>query len=182
MKLSDDEILQLLKTKGESAMEMLYDRYYRYLCHAVYNVLKDSVITEDIVQEVFMEIWKKKEQLNIKISLKAYLRRASVNKSLNYIRDNKIKFEGDDQLKDNLKSDENIQDNLEAKEMEAAVIEAIDQLPPKCRDVFKLSRFEGKTYQEIADIMGISIKTVENQISKALKAMRAAILRHREKL
>ncbi len=178
---SDEEILVRLRKEGQPAMKILYDKYYNYLCHAVYNVLKDSVMAEDIVQDVFMEIWKKREQIDINTSLKAYLRRAAVNKSLNHIRNTKIRLEGDDDLKGLKLNEEDVQAKMEVDELQLAVHEAIDGLPPKCKEVFQLSRFESKSYQEIADLMNISVKTVENQISKALKVLRVAVQEHKKK-
>lgn len=178
--LNDEEIIQLLNSEGEPAMKHLFDKYYNYMCHAVYNVLKDTVMAEDIVQDVFYEVWKKRASINISTSLKAYLRRAAVNKSLNHIRNNRVKINDNEEAVIELKqTNEDVQAQMEADELEIVVHEAVRSLPPKCMEVFKLSRFELKSYQEIADHLGISIKTVENQISKALKTLRNAVSAHK---
>jgi len=116
MENTDKEIILLLKSNGEKAMEEIYSRYYNYLCHATYKILNDSVATEDIVQDVLMEIWKKKETINITISLKAYLRRASINKALNYLRGKKIKFEDDDSYKETFIDSDDSLEKLEYNE------------------------------------------------------------------
>lgn len=178
MENTDKEIILLLKSNGEKAMEEIYSRYYNYLCHATYKILNDSVATEDIVQDVLMEIWKKKEALNITISLKAYLRRASINKALNHLRGQKIKFEDDDSYKETFIDSDDSLEKLEYSELSDVINKTIEALPEKCRIVFSMSRFESMSYQEIATSLEISIKTVENQISKALRILRAKVKSH----
>jgi len=178
MENTDKEIILLLKSNGEKAMEEIYSRYYNYLCHATYKILNDSVATEDIVQDVLMEIWKKKETINITISLKAYLRRASINKALNYLRGKKIKFEDDDSYKETFIDSDDSLEKLEYNELSDVINNTIEALPEKCRRVFSMSRFESMSYQEIATALEISIKTVENQISKALRILRASVKNH----
>ena len=175
MPSSDEEIFQLLQTQPDQAIECLFREHYRYVCHAVYRVLPDMVLVEDLVQEVFYELWRKKDRLNIQTSFKAYLRRAAVNKTLNYIRDQKIKVsEPTDDLP--LRSAEvTSHERLDAQDLQSAINRAVDQLPERCRAVFMLSRFEDQTYREIAEGLNISVKTVENQMSKALRHLRTAL-------
>lgn len=170
--LNDKDLLDLLRRDREKAIELLFVRYYSFLCKVIIKIIPDENLVEDLAQEVFFELWRKKEVLHINTSLKAYLRRAGMNKALNYIRDQKIKWNG---------SEENLQipsreagagQIIEASELEAMINSAIDELPEKCRLVFVLSRFEDLTYKEIAARLDISVKTVENQISKALKQLR----------
>lgn len=174
--LSDQEILDLFEKDKEAGINAMFTQYYNYLCHAVYKVLKDQVQVEDIVQEVFYEFWKKKEAIVINTSLKAYLRRSSVNKALNFIRDKKIKFDEEEKIDEVKFSDKtNAQNSMEYSELEAYVTKAVDSLPEKCRIIFAMSRYEEFTYKEIAAKLNISTKTVENQISKALRLLRGQI-------
>lgn len=174
--LSDQELINNLQNGNERAIDILFRRHYSFVCHAVYRILKDSNTAEDIAQEVFFGLWKKRENLNITISVKAYLKRAAINKSLNFIRDQKIKFDDKEEQLPILTSNQSTtQEKLEAEDLQKKIDEAIDSLPEKCRLVFTLSRFEEMTYQEIADHLGISIKTVENQISKALRVLRSVL-------
>jgi len=167
--------LQLLRIDSERAIEQLFEQYYAYLCRSAFRLLPDGHLAEDLVQEVFYELWKRRESLRISISLKAYLRRATVNKTLNYIRDHrKVFFEAEDHQPLAGKLDD-AQQRLEAAELQERIDRAIDQLPDRCRIVFVLSRFEEMTYAEIADQLNISVKTVENQISKALRSLRKAL-------
>lgn len=178
MKYTDTELLSFLKEDRELGMKYLFDNYYNYMCHAVYKIIPDSVTVEDIVQDVFLEIWKKRQQLNVTISFKAYLRRAAVNKSLNFIRSRRLVFEEEDTIKETFIDEADSQRDLEVDELKLVITEAVDSLPEKCRLVFSLSRFEELSYKEIAAQLSISVKTVENQISKALKILRIAVKEH----
>jgi RNA polymerase sigma-70 factor (ECF subfamily) len=172
---TDKEILQLLPTKGDKAMELLFKKYYTYLCRVLIRVIPDENTVEDLAQDVFLDVWRKRDTINISVSLKAYLRRAARNKALNYIRDRKIKWEDDDSHPEMESTIVGANQLLEAEELQQLINRSIDQLPERCRLVFSLSRFEDMTYQEVADELGISIKTVENQISKALKLLRVSL-------
>lgn len=172
---TDQELLELLQKNADKAVELLFRQYYAYVCKVVYQIVTDAQVAEDIGQDVFFELWRKKEKLNISISLKAYLRRAAVNKTLNYLRDRKIKWDDESELPKLAGDMPDANRPLEAAELQQFIDKAIDQLPEKCRIVFMLSRQEDLSYQEIADYLNISTKTVENQISKALKHMRTVL-------
>lgn len=137
--------------------------------------MPDQNIAEDLAQEVFFDLWRKRDKLNIKTSLKAYLRRAAVNKTLNYIRDKKINFEEEDKIPDLDNEQTSVIQKMSADELQVKITAAIDSLPERCRIIFSLSRYEEMTYKEIAQKLDISIKTVENQISKALSILRVAL-------
>ena len=176
--LSEADLQALFAKDAEKAIEVLFEQYYSYLCQAVYKILPDAAIVEDLVQEVFFELWRRRDKVQISTTFRAYLRRAAVNKTLNYIRDQKIKFA--DEPKEWTLSAYQIegQEKLEVAELQQLIDESIDSLPERCRMVFVLSRFEDYSYQQIADELGISVKTVENQISKALKILRDRLGSH----
>ncbi|MFZ2899704.1 MAG: RNA polymerase sigma-70 factor [Saprospiraceae bacterium] len=172
--LDDYDLLRRLSDDDEAAMEVLFKRHYSLVSYSIYNLVKDPRTTEDLAQEVFMEIWKRRDSLVINTSLKAYLRRSAVNKTLNYLRDKKNwKNEELSEIQLNLSSEPG--KTLEATELEKIIGQAIEQLPERCQLIFKLSRVEEKSYQEIADELNISVKTVENQIVKALRMLRDAL-------
>ncbi|MEN0002489.1 MAG: RNA polymerase sigma-70 factor [Bacteroidota bacterium] len=173
--IPEKDWLHLLSTDSEKAMDQLFKSYYAYVCKAVFKIIPDTRTAEDIAQEVFMEIWRKRDRFQIATSLKAYLRRAAVNRSLNYIRDNKIVIAATEVALQLQAQGPKAQENLETHELQQLIDQSIDQLPERCRLVFVLSRFEQMTYKEIAEQLGISVKTVENQISKALQLLRAAL-------
>ncbi len=176
MQTEDDVILDLLSKGDQKFIDLLFDKYYTYLCNVVYRVINDADYAEDIVQEIFTDIWRKRESINIQTSLRAYLRRASVNRSLNHIRKQRMKFDENEEAIIDIESNTiDGQQELEKDELEQRIHDCINGLPPKCKLVFSLSRFENMSYQEIADHLEISIKTVENQISKALRILRNSI-------
>lgn len=176
MSYSDEDILFMLNANEERAISVLFDNFYEYLCNVVYRVLHDRGYAEDIVQEIFYDLWRKREKIKIQSSLRAYLRRAAVNRSLNHIRKQRMKFEEDEEVILDVKAKgTDGQLELEKDELEQRIYDIIESLPPKCKIIFGLSRFENMTYQEIADELNISIKTVENQVSKALKILRTAV-------
>ena len=176
--LNDQALLALLKKDPDRGIEHIFRQYYAYVCQAVYRILPDEVLVEDICQEVFLELWRRRDRLVIQSSLRAYLRRTAVNRTLNFIRDQKVTF---DQDSDELFLASNLAgtaQELEAKELEKLIDQAIDQLPARCRLVFVLSRFHEMSYKQIAKELDISVKTVENQISKALKYLRQMLGPH----
>ncbi len=176
MLAEDEEILTMLSNGNQKSIDLLFDRYYTYLCNVIYRVINDADYAEDIVQEIFTDIWRKRESINVQSSLRAYLRRAAVNRSLNHIRKQRMKFDENEEAIIDIESDTiDGQKEMEKDELEKRIHDCIDSLPPKCKLVFSMSRFENMSYQEIANHLDISIKTVENQISKALRILRATI-------
>lgn len=174
--IEEKDWLKALKEGKESALKQIFNHYYKYLVVTAYNITSDNDKAKDLVQDVFYEIWKKREQISVELSLKSYLRRAVVNRSLNFIKTRK-RFDFGDENLDAQTPDREIsaQRKLEAADLQAAVNEAIDSLPPKCKAIFMLSRFESLSHKEIAAKLEISTKTIENQITKALKIVRAAV-------
>ena len=171
---TDAELLELLGKDADKAIEVLFRQYYSYVCKMVYQVVPEANVAEDLAQDIFFEIWRRKDQLKV-TSIRAYLRRAALNRTLNYLRDRKIKWENDQALPDLQSEEVPTNEPVETAELEKFIKQAITQLPEKCRMVFILSRFEELSYQEIAEKLNISIKTVENQISKALKHLRTVL-------
>jgi RNA polymerase sigma-70 factor (ECF subfamily) len=143
-------------------------------------MIGDSATAEDMSQEVFVEVWNRRETLDVKTSLKGYLRMIAVNKTLNYIRSKKMNFEQEDAVLHIPSTENSSQIILEAEDLKNAINHAVDKLPERCRIIFGLSRYEEKTYREISEELDISIKTVENQMSKALKIVRKAVLEFQE--
>lgn len=165
-------IVELLCTHPEAAMERIFLEYYSVVLLAIVRIVVQKQIAEDLAQDVMYDFWRNHEKIQINTSLKAYLKRAAVNKSLNFVRDNKMRWDNEEDLRSVKSVLPDGRQQLEQQELQRRVDLAIDALPAKCRLVFVLSRFEEMTYQEIADQLGISIKTVENQISRALRILR----------
>lgn len=164
---------QLISAGDKKAYEELFRAWYQPLCNYACSLLKDMDEAEEVVQNVFFNIWNKRESLQVTTSIKAYLYRAVHNDCLNKIKHGKVrtmyaqdyKSSQGDSVVDSGKA-------LEGKELNALIHKAIDSLPEQCGTVFKLSRFENLKYSEIAEQLEISVKTVENHMGKALKLMR----------
>ena len=152
---------------------MLFKSSFNGLCYFAQRYVKDFDTAKEIVQDAFLNLWEKRESIDLSKPVKSYLTTSVYNRSLNYLRDNK-KFNKDILSFENLYpyNNQDTGDKLVATEINNKINNAIEELPEKCREVFKLSRFENLKYQQIADKLNISIKTVETQMSKALQHMR----------
>lgn len=168
-----DDVLQRLQNGDRSALQVLFHQHHGMVCGVIHRFIQDHSTVEDLAQEVFVRFWEKREQIQINSSLQAYLRRMAINEALGYLRRSKHLY--DEEITPQVTAtgmDGSVEEKYLHTELEQSVRDAIDTLPPKCRTVFQLSRFEEMTYLEIADQMGISIKTVENQMGKALRVLR----------
>lgn len=153
----------------------MFKSYYKMLCSYANQIVADSENSEEIVQEMFFRLWQKKESLFIETSLKSYLFRAVHNSCLNFIKHNKIKKAyASNYLQQSETSDSqyNPDDSDELKDL---IGKAVEKLPPERKKVFMMIRYEDRKYQEVADLLGISVKTVENQMGKAMQFLREAL-------
>lgn len=150
-------------------LEKMYKAHYKSLRNVVENIVGDKEASHDIVQDVFLKLWSKKENVDLIRNQKAYLTRSVINSSLTYLETNKdrVRLSGID-----VEAAGSPETGIMAKELEARIEVALAGLPPKCKAIFVLSRFEGMKYKEIADHLDVSEKTVENQVGIALKKMR----------
>jgi len=169
----EKEWLELLQSDDEAAMEKIFQQYYKYLVVTSFNILDDDAKAKDLVQDVFFDFWQKRKNLSLDFSLKAYLRRAVINKSIDEIRRRKKLVFNDEMVEQAVEQQVNFhREEIDQSDLKASMMRAIENLPEKCKVVFKLSRFEGLTHKEIAAELEISTKTIENQITKALKLIR----------
>ena len=168
-----EETVDIINKLDEATLEMLFKSNFKGLCFFAFSYLKDHDVAKEIVQDAFVSLWEKRDTIDLSKPVKTYLSTTIRNKCFNYLRDNK-KFDKNileiEEL--NIHSHFNTSENLLNKELQKAINDAIEELPEKCREVFKMSRFENLKYQQIADVLQISIKTVETQMSKALQHMR----------
>ena len=173
MELKDDQLVITLKAGNITAFEMLFRTYYQPLCNYAYSFVQDRDEAEEIVQSTFFNIWEKRDNLAIHTGVKPYLYAMVRNASLNVIKHEKIKQQHvATEMAMGERSVESVSRTIAATELETRIYQAMDRLPEQCRLVFKLSRFEELKYSEIAEQLSISIKTVENQMGKALRIMR----------
>ncbi len=171
--LTENEIVEQIKNGDKSAFESVFKMHYSHLCSYANKFVLDVDTSEEIIQELFFQIWQKKEELNITSSLKSYLFRAAHNSSLNYIKHKNIKLKYQEQTmaqQQDVYYEQPITSEL--NDLQERIRLAIDKLPTERRKVFVMNRFDELSYKEVADKLNISIKTVENQIGKALKFLR----------
>lgn len=176
MQESDQQVFLAIQSGQTPAFEMLFKTYYQPLCRYANSYLKDPDGAEEIVQAAFIGFWEKRKTISIETSLKSYLYRAIRNACLNELKHEQVKqkYFTNESLKEEAKSEP--ADHLAIHvELEDKIRAAIQTLPEQCRLIFTMSRFEELKYQEIADQLNLSVKTVENQMGKALKIMRAQL-------
>lgn len=161
------------KSFSEKDFELVFREYFPYLCAFAKKYVADPDECKDIVHNVFLNLWQKQDTIDLSIPIKAYLFKSVHNRCLNYLRDNK-KIVRHDLISESEAVPDYIEsrDYLEESELEIQIASAVDGLPDKCRRIFQLSRFEGKKYREIAEIEGLSVKSIEEQMSKALRILR----------
>lgn len=172
--LKDHELLAAIASSDEKALQQFFNRYYKTLVGTAFNILKDEEQAKDIVQDLFFWLWKNRESLSIKSSVLAYFKRATINRCLNLLKKNQ-KFSDQEDWQEPIQASPNPQELMEAQELEAFVAQVLLQLPERCRLIFTLKRLEGLSIKEIAEKLEISPKTVENQITKALKHLSSSL-------
>ncbi len=154
--------------------QQAFDEYYQPLCNFAYQFVKDRDEAEDVVQTVFISLWKKRGDLKIKTKLSSYLFMAAKNNALMVLRRRQYESKYAEQVQLSVVSryEEDVKSDEEQLLLKEKIWRAVQTLPPKCQQIFKLSKVSGLTYKEIAEDLSISVKTVENQMSKALKILR----------
>ena len=173
---TDEQLLQAIAHGEHVALDLLYSRYWQRLFMAAYNVLKNKSACEDIVQEAFVQIWQRRQQLNIQTSLEAYLFSMIRYSVFRYIKKEQAHSQVFENLHERVHSI-TPEDIIVEKNIRSQVAVVVNSLPQKCREVYILSREEHLTHHEIANRLNISTKTVENQITLALKKIRFSIAR-----
>jgi RNA polymerase sigma-70 factor (ECF subfamily) len=161
---------------NQSSYEELFRNWYTPLCKMIFRILKDKALTEDTVQEIFIKLWEKRNDLKVDTSLKSYLYRAALNSAFNILEKNKRypKLSLEDLPSEITVS--SAEEEIHAQELQNKINETLIALPEACREIFILSRHEGLSYKEIAETLNLSVKTVENQMGKALRVFRESLL------
>lgn len=173
-----DRLMALALAEGRrEVFEMLFREWYTPLCRFACTLLSDRDDAEEAVQQVFVTLWEKREDLAIENSIRAYLYRAVRNTCLNHLKHLRVRrnHAAYTQATGSLESD-GIPAEMAYSQLEVRLASALDRLPAQCRLVFERSRFGGLKYAEIAAELSISVKTVENHMGKALRLLREELL------
>ncbi|WP_020528262.1 RNA polymerase sigma-70 factor [Flexithrix dorotheae] len=171
--IPDDKLLFLIQKDDEDAFLEIYQRYWSKLYNYAFNVIRKTQVCEDIIQEIFVDLWLKKKEVLIS-NLSAYLFKSVKFQIFKFLRHQEVE-QRHLQTINKIKLVNETENLINLQDLEIILNESITNLPNKCREIFYLSRFEQKSHQEIADQLGISVQTVKNQISKALKLLKASI-------
>jgi RNA polymerase sigma-70 factor (ECF subfamily) len=170
MNPADDIAWQQIREKNMAAFETYYKAHFKEFFLVAHKYVRSVPLSQEIVNDVFLKIWEDAGKITIESSLKAYIYKAVVNRSINAINKQQLEWQHQQEL---ARQPPGFYEErqLEAHELKMQLYKAIDNLPDQCKKIFQLSRFEGLKQQEIADKLGISIKTVKNHITHALKTL-----------
>ncbi|HEY9049121.1 MAG TPA: RNA polymerase sigma-70 factor [Ohtaekwangia sp.] len=171
VQLADRDIINAIQSGNKDAFEQVFHACYENLCQYACTIVKDMDEAEDIVQSMFLKIWEKREELTIQQSIRSYLFRAVYHQCINTLEHKVIKLKHQEYgLQQGIHASQ--QPEVFPEELSESIRAAIDELPEQCRNIFVMSRYEELRYAEIAKKLNISVNTIENQISKALRILR----------
>lgn len=158
----------------QNRFKEVFKEYYNPLCNYAVTITRDRKMAQDVVQDVFTRLWDKRKELVIKTNEKSYLFQAVKHRAFEILRrrqnESKINVSDFEESYDNEKE---LEEQAQKYMLKEFLFNSIRQLPPKCQEIFVLNKVNGLTYHEIAEDLGISVKTVENQIGKAYRKLRS---------
>jgi RNA polymerase sigma-70 factor (ECF subfamily) len=176
--------VEKIRQSDMQELERLFRSCYKQLCVYAENITGDALQAEDIVSNLFVKLWEKREQLQIHTAIESYLMSAVHNEALNYLKHAEVEkryhakteyqLTHADLLNPSAAADTPLNDLLE-KELKEQIETALRTLPPQCREIFTLHKIDDLSYQEVADQLNISINTVRTQLTRAMKKMRSAL-------
>jgi len=169
-------LISRLKQQDKIVFDFIFNYYYSGLCIYAKQFTCSTEAAEDLVQDFFVSLWMKASELTINDSLKSYLFSSVKNRCLDALRHNKVRERYEEYL--TVENSEPLNDSFNIyveSELRDAINKSLEKLPPRCREIFSLSRYEGRTNQQIAEKLGLSKRTVELQISNALRLLRVEL-------
>jgi RNA polymerase sigma-19 factor, ECF subfamily len=170
--IDERELLARLRGGDTSAFDAIFRANYALLVRVAESMLHERATAEEIAQDVMLELWRRREQLDVTESVRGYMLQATRNRTLNHLRHRAIERRSEPQIIESSARVPLADTAAREAEIETAIRAAVAELPGRCRAVFELSRVEGLKYAEIAERLGISVKTVEVQMGKALRVLR----------
>ena len=169
---SERDLQERIRAGDERAFDSVFRTHYAQLVRVAESMLRESALAEEIAQEVMLELWRRRESLELEQTFAAYLIRSTRNRALNHIRHQRVVAREAAAAAIEPQASRSAEEELLGVELQQAVREAIDALPEKSREVFRLSREQGLKYAEIASVLEISVKTVEKRMGQALSELR----------
>ena len=170
--MDDRELLARLRAGDHDAFDAIFRAWYAPLVRLTEGLVRERAVAEELAQDVMLELWRRREALDPNGTAQAYLFQATRNRALNHLRHERVEERGETNAAAELTMPASADRSLAEGEIEVAVQEAIRTLPPRCREVFELSRMHGLKYAEIASSLGVTVKAVEAQMARALRTMR----------
>jgi RNA polymerase sigma-70 factor, ECF subfamily len=169
-----DNLLERMRAGDSTAFDEIFRAWYAPLVRLAEGMLRERAVAEEIVQDVLLEFWRRREQLAVDGSPQAYLFQSTRNRALNHLRHARVKVRAEPLVIGEVtpRNEPSADALLVEQEIETALRAAVSDLPPRCREVFELSRVHGLKYAEIAGTLGVSVKAVEAQMGKALRVLR----------
>jgi len=172
--LEDTELMERLRVGDDVALKLIYKKYWNKLFTSVYHILQDQQASEDIIQDLFINLWNKRERIEIKVSLKSYLFASARYEVYRQIRHGIVREDIFESMDERLHTPSEY-GNIEHRELLSQINSIVENLSEKCKVVYKLSREEQLSHKEIASKLDISPKTVENHLNKALRQLRISL-------
>ena len=171
---SDQSLIENIRNSNQAVFELVFKYYYSGLVVYADQILMNTSVSEDIVQSIFLKLWETRETIEIR-SLHAYFTQCVKNRCIDYLRNQQVRQRFDNQTThvDTVGFEDDLWTKTELKEL---IESAIEDLPPRCQEIFRMSRYDNLKISEIANKLNISKRTVETQISKALKIMRIRLI------
>jgi RNA polymerase sigma-70 factor, ECF subfamily len=167
----DQQIIQDIRDGREEPFRSVFNDYYESLCRYAFTILRDMDDAEDVVQALFLKIWEKRQNLTITNTIKSYLYKAVYHQCMNQFEHRAVREKYQERSSFERSSEVQFPEVF-PNELEESIAAAINSLPKQCRTIFMLSRYQEMKYSEIAKHLDISVNTIENQISKALRILR----------
>ena len=168
--LPGQEEIQSIREGNSTAFQRLFDSCYESLCQYAFTLLKDADEAEDTVQSMFVKLWEKRESLDIKQNIRSYLFRSVYNHCMNQIEHRQVIRRHTDHVAASIS--QSTDPDIFPEELEIKIRNVVEGLPPQCKTIFMMSRYEEMKYPDIAKKLNISVNTIQNQVCKALKILR----------
>ena len=170
--VDDKRLFDAIKDNSQTAFKVVYEEYFAKLTQFIFKMSRNQNLSEEMAQQTMVKVWEQREKIILTTSLKSYLYKVSYHEYLMHIRKSS-KFQNIEDAV--IEAIDEIEDEQDNQILLDKIRKEIDNLPPKCREVFILSKINGMKYKEIAEQLNISTKTIESHMTKALKQIREAL-------